>query len=55
MEKGKTTTKQVLDRLQPVGVKKYKSFKESIEDTRKTLDKLHVSMLQSSGGNNGRK
>lgn len=48
MEKSKVTTKQVLDRLKPMGIQRYKSFKDSLNETRKTLDKLHVSMLQSS-------
>lgn len=50
MGAAKATTKQIITRLKPVGIKRYKSVKESIKETRKTLDKLHSSMLQSTQG-----
>jgi len=50
VKKGKATTKQVIDRLKPVGIERHKSVKVSLEETRKILDKLHASVLQSNQG-----
>lgn len=62
MKKDTPTIKQVVDRLDPSGIKKYggkgkdikTGFKESLKDVRKTLEKLHTSVIQSEGGKNGR-